>query len=182
MESRTFSGATLELARGDLTRETVDAIVNAANSELAGGGGVDGAIHRGGGPSILEECRRIRKERGPLPPGAAVLTTSGHLPCRHVIHTVGPIWRGGGADEAAVLARCYRSCLALAAERGLGSLAFPSVSTGAYGYPIEAAAGVALRVVTDALQAGPGSVSLVRFVLFSARDFAVYQRALQALP
>ncbi len=182
MRSRAFSGATLDLARGDLTREIVDAVVNAANSELMGGGGVDGAIHRAGGAAILEECRRIRADGGPLPPGAAVLTTAGRLACRHVIHTVGPIWRGGCSDEPAVLARCYRSCLSLAAEKGLASIAFPSISTGAFGYPIGAAAEVALRSVTEALRAGAGSVSLVRFVLFSDPDLDVYKRALGALP
>ncbi len=182
MESRALSGATVELTRGDLTREAVDAIVNAANSELMGGGGVDGAIHRAGGPAILEECRRIRRDAGPLPAGSAVLTTAGRLPCRHVIHTVGPIWHGGRADEAAILARCYRSCLSLAAQKGLASVAFPSISTGAFGYPVGAAAEVAVRAVAETLASGPGRVSRVRFVLFTDHDLEAYRHALASLP
>jgi O-acetyl-ADP-ribose deacetylase (regulator of RNase III) len=168
--------------RGDITRETTDAIVNAANSTLLGGGGVDGAIHRAGGPAILEECRRLR-ERLPegLPPGDAVLTGSGQLPCRHVIHTVGPVWSGGARGEAETLARSYRSSLALAARHGLRSVAFPSISTGAYGYPVAQAAMVALAAVREALQA-PASPRLVRFVLFSEGDLAVYRTALGSLP
>jgi O-acetyl-ADP-ribose deacetylase (regulator of RNase III) len=181
MESRTVSGAILELARGDITREATDAIVNAANSELMGGGGVDGAIHRAGGPSILEECRRIRRN-GPLPAGEAVATTAGRLPCGLVIHTVGPIWRGGRSGEAEVLAACYRSSLALAAGRGLRSIAFPSISTGAYGYPVEEAARVAVSAVGDVLSREAGSLRLVRFVLFSDSDLDAYRRALSALP
>jgi O-acetyl-ADP-ribose deacetylase (regulator of RNase III) len=172
--------ARLDLARGDITHETVDAIVNAANSELAGGGGVDGAIHRAGGPAILEECRRIRRDHGPLPPGQAVVTTAGKLSCRYVIHTVGPIWRGGRSGEAATLASCYRNSLALAAERGLASVAFPSISTGAYGYPVRDAASVAIAAVHEAFAAGVGRLELVRFVLFSEGDLAAYRRALEA--
>ncbi len=175
---RTFGTTRVELVRGDLTREATDAIVNAANSSLMGGGGVDGAIHRGGGPAILEECRRIREARGPLPPGEAVITGAGRLPCKHVIHTVGPVWEGGGAGEAEVLARCYRSSLALAAEHGLTSIAFPSISTGAFGYPLDAAASVAATAVRDALAAGTPLV-LVRWVLFSDRDLEAYRRALE---
>ncbi len=175
---RTFGKTRVELVRGDLTRETTDAIVNAANSSLMGGGGVDGAIHRGGGPAILEECRRIRAARGPLPAGEAVITGAGRLPSRHVIHTVGPVWQGGQAGEADVLARCYRSTLALAAERGLESVAFPSISTGAYGYPVDAAAAVAVAAVKDALSA-PTSLGLVKWVLFSDQDLEVYRRALE---
>jgi O-acetyl-ADP-ribose deacetylase (regulator of RNase III) len=165
---------------GDLTDESVDAIVNAANSTLLGGGGVDGAIHRAGGPAILEECRRLRAERGPLPPGEAVITTAGRLPSRYVIHTVGPIWTGGGQDEARILERCYRNSLALAAARGLGSVALPSISTGAYGYPIAMAAPVALRAGRDALLEESG-LRLLRFVLFSAADLETYESALAAL-
>jgi len=169
----------LDLARGDITHETVDAIVNAANSGLMGGGGVDGAIHRAGGPQILEECRRIRRERGPLPPGQAVLTAAGDLPCRYVIHTVGPVWQGGQSGEAETLASCYRNSLALVIERGLSSVAFPSISTGAFGYPIREAAAVAIATVRAAFLAGVGSVRLVRFVLFSEADLAAYRRALR---
>lgn len=168
--------ASVEFVRGDITRQAVDAIVNAANSSLMGGGGVDGAIHRAGGPQILEECRQIRARRGPLPPGQAVITGAGQLPARHVIHTVGPIWQGGTQGEAQALTSCYSSSLALAREHALTSLAFPSISTGAYGYPVEQAAQVAVRAVREALRA-PTSVTLVRFVLFSAADLATYQAA-----
>src|SRR5437867_9117151 len=144
---RDFGSSRLELDRGDITRENVDAIVNAANSSLMGGGGVDGAIHRAGGPAILDECRRIVEARGPLPAGEAVITTGGRLPARRVIHTVGPRWRGGDRGEAATLASCYRNSLALAASEGVSSLAFPSISTGAYGFPIDEASAVALQAV-----------------------------------
>ena len=178
-DERSFGGSRLELVQGDITRETTDAIVNAANSSLLGGGGVDGAIHRAGGPAILAECRTIRAQRGPLPAGEVVITTAGQLPCRHVIHTVGPIWEGGGGGEAETLARCYRNSLALAAQHGLTSVAFPSISTGAYGYPVAAAAAVALGAVREALEAG-SPVRHVRFVLFSAEDLATYRQALSS--
>ena len=178
---RDFGPSRLELSRGDLTGQHVDAIVNAANSSLMGGGGVDGAIHRAGGPPILEECRRIVAATGPLPAGEAVITVGGRLPARHVIHTVGPRWRGGNHGEPQTLARCYRSSLALAAEKGLSSVAFPSISTGAYGYPVEEAAVVAVGAVADVLQAG-SPLRLVRFVLFSESDFDAYRRALAGGP
>ena len=181
MGSRTFGAATVELVRGDITLETLDAIVNAANSGLLGGGGVDGAIHRAGGPAILEECRRIREQRGMLPAGQAVLTTAGRLPARHVIHTVGPIWNGGQEGEPGVLAACYRNSLGLAVSQGLSSVAFPSISTGAYGYPVNQAAAVALGVVREALLAG-APLALVRFVLFSQADLETYEKALASLP
>ena len=154
--------------------------MNAANSSLLGGGGVDGAIHRAGGPAILEDCRRIRAARGPLPAGEAVVTTAGRLPCRRVIHTVGPVWQGGGAGEPETLARCYRNSLALAASEGLASVAFPSISTGAYGYPVADAAAVALGAVRDALQDGTYG-GVVRFVLFSEADLETYTRVLHRL-
>jgi O-acetyl-ADP-ribose deacetylase (regulator of RNase III) len=141
---------------------------------------VDGAIHRAGGPAILEDCRRIRAARGPLPAGEAVVTTAGRLPCRRVIHTVGPVWRGGGSGEPETLARCYRNSLALAAAEGLTSVAFPSISTGAYGYPVPDAAAAALRAVRDALQDGTYA-GVVRFVLWSEADLDTYARALDAL-
>src|ERR671914_1768810 len=139
----------LELVTGDITRQTTDAIVNAANSTLLGGGGVDGAIHRAGGPGILEECRELRRTRYPegLPTGEAVITTAGLLPARHVIHTVGPIYGQEGGREAELLAAAYRNSLALAAAHALAGVAFPSISTGAYGYPREAAAPVASRSI-----------------------------------
>ena len=178
--SRTIGSARLEIARGDLTRESVDAIVNAANSSLLGGGGVDGAIHRGGGRAILEECRAIRARQGELPPGQAVATTAGALPARRVIHTVGPVWRGGAAGEAETLASCYRTSLALADGEGLASVAFPSISTGAFGYPIDQAAPIALSTIA-AFLASARTVRLVRCVLFSERDLEVYRRAMESL-
>jgi O-acetyl-ADP-ribose deacetylase len=178
--SRTIGPGRLEIARGDLTRERVGAIVNAANSSLLGGGGVDGAIHRAGGPAILEECRAIRARRGSLPPGQAVITTGGALPARRVIHAVGPVWGGGRSGEADTLASCYRSSLALAEEEGLDSVAFPSISTGAFGYPIEEAAPVALRAIADVLKTAR-HVRLVRCVLFSEGDLDAYGRALAAM-
>jgi O-acetyl-ADP-ribose deacetylase (regulator of RNase III) len=173
--------ARIELTRADITQQTTDAIVNAANSSLMGGGGVDGAIHRAGGPAILAECRAIRDRRGPLPPGEAVITTGGRLSARHVIHTVGPVWRGGGAGEAETLARCYRASLRLAAEAGLESVSFPSISTGAFGYPVDDAARVALAAVHETLTAGCAPVSCARWVLFSESDLAAYRAALEDL-
>jgi len=174
-------GATIELARGDITRESTDAIVNAANSTLMGGGGVDGAIHRAGGAAILDECKRIRAARGELPAGEAVITGGGLLKARHVIHTVGPVWRGGRKGEALTLASCYRACLELARHHGLTSISFPSVSTGAYGYPVHQAAPLALGTVAEELAAHPGAIRLVRFVLFDAETYAAYDSALGEL-
>jgi O-acetyl-ADP-ribose deacetylase (regulator of RNase III) len=161
----------IELVRGDITRQRVDAIVNAANTSLLGGGGVDGAIHRAGGPAILDECRRL----GGCDVGDAKATTAGSLPARWVIHTVGPIWRGGGRGEAELLASCHRRSLQVARELGARSIAFPAISTGAYGYPHERAAAVALAAVRD------HDLDLVRFVLFDDDLLSEYQRALDAL-
>ncbi|MCD6415617.1 MAG: O-acetyl-ADP-ribose deacetylase [Planctomycetes bacterium] len=169
------AAATLELIRGDITRQATDAIVNAANSALRGGGGVDGAIHRAGGPAIMEESRRI----GRCPTGQAVITTAGDLPARKVIHTVGPRWRGGDSGEPALLAGAYRRSLQLAVDNGLSSVAFPSISTGAYGYPVEEAARVALRTVAQFLEQNPGSLELVRFVLFTQDDLCIYEQTLR---
>ncbi|MCS7172917.1 MAG: O-acetyl-ADP-ribose deacetylase [Armatimonadetes bacterium] len=176
-------GTRVELVQGDITQQTVDAIVNAANPTLMGGGGVDGAIHRAGGPAILEECRRIAQSLPGhrLPPGEAVITTGGNLPARFVIHTVGPVWQGGGAGEDETLARAYRNSLQLALDRGLRAVAFPSISTGAYGFPIERAARVALRTILAFLEQNPGRFDLVRMVLWSERDLGVYERTLQEL-
>jgi O-acetyl-ADP-ribose deacetylase (regulator of RNase III) len=162
---------------GDITREAVDAIVNAANSSLLGGGGVDGAIHRAGGPEVLEACRRIRAMQYPdgLPTGCAVITTGGRLPARHVIHTVGPIYGRHGGDEARLLAACYESSIALAAFNGLHTIAFPAISTGAYGYPKEEAARVALAAVEHALAAYP-SITEVRLVFSSEQDARMLRR------
>jgi O-acetyl-ADP-ribose deacetylase (regulator of RNase III) len=176
------NGKAVELFEGDITRQFTEAIVNAANSSLLGGGGVDGAIHRAGGPAILEECRKIRQVQHPdgLPPGKAVATAAGRLPSKYVIHTVGPIWRGGAANEPALLASCYRECIRLADELKLASLAFPSISTGAYGYPVEAAAEVALKAVVEALREAR-HVATVRMVLFGAHDYQVYRKHAQKL-
>src|SRR5512136_2244172 len=144
--------AKLSLLQGDITRQTTDAIVNAANSGLMGGGGVDGAIHRAGGPAILEECKQIVARQGRLPTGKAVITTGGKLPAKYVIHTVGPVWQGGAGDEAQLLASAYLESLRLAEIHKLESISFPSISTGAYGYPVEEAAKVALEVVVSFLK------------------------------
>ncbi len=162
----------IELALGDITRETTDAIVNAANSSLLGGGGVDGAIHRAGGPSILAECRLL----GGCATGEAKATGAGLLPARFVIHTVGPVWRGGGAGEAELLASCHRRSIETAAALGSRSVSFPAISTGVYGYPAELAAPVALGAAAAALEEHP-QVELVRFVLFDARAYEVFERA-----
>jgi O-acetyl-ADP-ribose deacetylase len=179
--ARSFGAGRIELVRGDITRQTVDAVVNAANSGLLGGGGVDGAIHRAGGPAILEECRRIRAARGPLPSGEAVITGAGRLPCRYVVHAVGPIWEGGRAGEPALLAGAYRNSIALAASHGARTLALPSIATGAYGYPVALAARVALETAREMLRAG-AAVDLLRWVLFSENDLETYREALAALP
>lgn len=169
----------LRLQLGDITKVAADAIVNAANSSLLGGGGVDGAIHRAGGPSILEECRRI----GGCPTGEARITGAGRLAARYVIHAVGPVWRGGGRGEAEQLASAYRWSLRLAEEHGLRSVAFPSVSTGAYGYPVAEAARVALKTVAAYLREAGASSPLreVVFVLFDERTLRAYEEALQEL-
>ena len=168
-----FGEATLELAQGDITRENVDAVVNAANERLAGGGGVDGAIHRAGGPAIMEECRRI----GGCPTGKVVATTAGKLAAKRVFHAVGPVWRGGGNGEAELLASCYREALALAESEALISVAFPSISTGVYGYPVEQAARVALKTIAASLVTVK-TVCLVRFVLFDERTLDAYTSVL----
>jgi O-acetyl-ADP-ribose deacetylase (regulator of RNase III) len=170
----------LELLLGDITREQTDAIVNAANSGLLGGGGVDGAIHRAAGPELLAECRKIREQRGHLPPGEAVATSAGDLKAKYVIHTVGPIWQGGSANEPGILESCYRSSLREAGRLSCSSISFPSVSTGAFGYPVEAAAKIALRAVVEGLVSVP-SVRLVRFVLFDQRTHDDYLRAAEEL-
>ena len=163
---------------GDLTREDTDAIVNAANSSLLGGGGVDGAIHRAGGPEILAACREIRATKFPegLPAGEAVITTGGRLPARHVIHTVGPIYGQHHGEEPRILAACYESSIALAAAHSLASVAFPAISTGVYGYPKDEAAEVALAAVERALRAH-ASIREVRLVFFSEQDARFAARA-----
>jgi O-acetyl-ADP-ribose deacetylase (regulator of RNase III) len=166
-----FLSGKVHVMTGDITKQDVDAIVNAANSTLLGGGGVDGAIHAKGGPKILEACREIRSTRFPrgLPTGEAVLTTAGQLPARHVIHTVGPITGTGHEPDASLLATCYRNSLALAAEHGLHSIAFPAISTGAYGYPPERAAPVVSATIESVLSAG-SSLEHVCLVFFNEAD------------
>jgi len=177
MPTRTIAGTRLELVQGDITEQATDAIVNAAKTELLGGGGVDGAIHRDGGPAILEECRQL----GGCSTGDAKLTGGGRLPARFVIHAVGPVFRDGRHGEPELLAGAYRRSLEVAIGRGLRSVAFPSISTGAYRFPIAAAAKVALGTVARVIDAHPEALDLVRFVLFSAADLAAYETALDAL-
>jgi O-acetyl-ADP-ribose deacetylase (regulator of RNase III) len=171
-----IGNAVLELVEGDITRQDTGAIVNAANPYLAGGGGVDGAIHRAGGPEILAECRKL----GGCPTGEAKITTGGRLKARYVIHAVGPVyWQEERGRAAELLASAYRRSLEVAAENGVRSVAFPSISTGAYGYPLEAAAPVALQTTIDYLAAqGEGGLELVRFVLYGRQAFDVYKQAL----
>jgi O-acetyl-ADP-ribose deacetylase (regulator of RNase III) len=174
-------GRTVEIhGPADITRETTDAIVNAANSQLMGGGGVDGAIHKAGGPAILQECRRIVAERGHLPAGQAVMTTGGQLPAKYVIHTVGPVYRGGKNGEAEILASCYEKSLHLAQERQISSIAFPSISTGAYRYPVGDAARIALRSIIATL-VETTSVLTVRLVLFDTATRNAYERAVEQI-
>ena len=163
--------------KGDITLQRTDAIVNAANSSLMGGGGVDGAIHRAGGPMILEGCRRIVAERGRLPAGKAVITGGGKLPCRFVIHTVGPVWQGGNNQEAAVLGSAYAESLHVAEDNHLETVAFPSISTGAYGYPLAEAARVAVTSVRDFLRDRAVTVQRVSFILFDERTLHIYETA-----
>ncbi len=176
---RRIGGTRLVLRLGDITEEKTDAIVNAANPSLAGGGGVDGTIHRAGGPTILAECQAYVHERGPLPPGRAMWTRGGNLPARTVIHTVGPIYRND-RSSAPVLASAYTESLRLAEELNLKSVSFPSISTGAYGYPMEKAARVALATILEHLKAG-SSLSLVQVVCFSEETFAAYRAALEGM-
>jgi len=177
---RVGAKAALELVVGDITDESTDAIVNAANSSLLGGGGVDGAIHRAAGPGLLAECKRIREQRGTLPAGQAVTTTGANLRARYVIHTVGPVWQGGTRNEPQVLESCYCHSMEEANRKICASVSFPSVSTGAFGYPVDAAALIAIRTIADLLQAS-ASVKLVRFVLFDDRTFKAYERAADEL-
>lgn len=175
----TINQTKLTIIQGDITQQATEAIVNAANSSLMGGGGVDGAIHRAGGPAILEECKQIVARQGHLPTGKAVITTGGDLKARYVIHTVGPIWHGGGAGETELLASAYRESLKLAAEKKLSRVSFPSISTGAYGYPVEKAARVALKAVISFLREKTTSIKEVVFVLFDSRTLSTYASVLE---
>ena len=176
-QATTFLGNRVRIAVGDITAQHVDAIVNAANSTLLGGGGVDGAIHRVGGPAILEECREIRRTRYPkgLPAGEAVLTTGGNLPARYVIHTVGPIFGQERGREAELLAACYKNSLRLAGENSLSTIAFPAISTGVYGYPLTEAAEVSSQAVKEFL-ATDNSIKEVRFIFFKPSDMDNFLR------
>jgi O-acetyl-ADP-ribose deacetylase (regulator of RNase III) len=164
----------------DITKETTDAVVNAANSSLLGGGGVDGAIHRAGGPAILAECREIRSKIGSLPAGQAVITTGGRLAAKHVIHTVGPIYSGGRPNDAEALASCHRESIRIADEHGIASMSFPAISTGAYGYPVHEAAPIALSSTAEALTRAT-SVRTCRFVLFDVSTVRAFERAAEKL-
>lgn len=169
--------AILRALRADITTLQIDAIVNAANSSLLGGGGVDGAIHRAAGPELLQECRLLRGCKT----GHAKITRGYRLPAKHVIHTVGPIWHGGGHGEAELLASCYHSSLELAALNGIATIAFPAISTGVYGYPIEAATEIAVATVREAT-ANHANIREVTFCCFSANDLAIYEQVLAAAP
>ena len=168
----------IELIKGDITKQNVDAIVNAANSSLMGGGGVDGAIHRAGGPAILEECKQIVARQGRLPTGQAVITTGGRLKAKYVIHTVGPIWHGGTGHEADLLRSTYQESLKRATEKKLTSIAFPSISTGAYGYPVTEAARVAIKAVVSFIKEQSTTLKEVVFVLFDPATYQAYATAL----
>lgn len=173
---KTVSECAIEVVRGDITKEQVDAIVNAANSSLLGGGGVDGAIHRAGGPEILEQCRKLDG----CETGDAKITTGGRLPARYVIHTVGPVFRGGSLGEPQLLASCYRRSLELARDQGLKTVSFPAISCGVYGYPVKEAAVVAIGAVIEFIMANPG-FDRIRFVMFSPESFAAFANTLDAL-
>ncbi len=167
----------IEVIRGDITRLNADAIVNAANSSLMGGGGVDGAIHRAGGPAILEACRKIIARQGSCKTGEAVITTAGNLPASFVIHTVGPVWNGGSSNEKEKLASCYRNSLRIAIENNLKSIAFPNISTGIYGYPKKEAAETAVETVRQFHQED-SSIEKVYFVSFDEENYNLYQNLL----
>jgi O-acetyl-ADP-ribose deacetylase (regulator of RNase III) len=166
---------TIEIIRGDITTLTVDAIVNAANSGLLGGGGVDGAIHKAGGAQILEECKAIRAKQGKLPAGEAVITRAGNLPAGYVVHTVGPVWGGGNHDESIKLGNCYQNALQLAVDNGCKTVAFPNISTGVYGYPKQEAAEIALKTVNDFLLKHPEFEKII-FCCFDEENYQIMNK------
>ena len=172
---------TLELIQGDITKAEVDAIVNTANKELIGGGGVDGAIRRAGGEAIVQACNAIRNRQGGCPTGTAVITTGGNLPAKYVIHTAGPVWQGGNQGESDLLASCYKECLQLAVENEGDSIAFPSISTGVYGYPTEKAAKVALQTIQNSVGSGAKAPECIQFILFDDATYNCYVKALSDL-
>jgi O-acetyl-ADP-ribose deacetylase (regulator of RNase III) len=167
----------ISIFRGDITTIKTDAIVNAANTSLLGGGGVDGAIHRAGGPKILEECMQIRNKQGGCPVGEAVITTGGNLPAKHVIHTVGPVWSGGNKNENELLASAYRNSLKIAEQHNLATIAFPNISTGIYGFPKKAAAEIAVNTVKDFMQSAK-NVKEVTFVCYDEENYKLYNQLL----
>ena len=169
----------IQVISGDITRQKVDAIVNAANNSLLGGGGVDGAIHRAGGAQILEECRAIRARQGGCKTGEAVITTAGNLPARYVIHTVGPVWNGGHKGEKDLLASSYRQSLLIAKKNGIKSIAFPNISTGIYRFPKALAAEIATETVKEIVTSNPGDYEQVLFVCFDSENFDLYQNLLK---
>ena len=179
MEWTSVLGRRIVLQEGDITRVKVNAIVNAANAALAGGGDVDGAIHRAGGPEIMRELDAIRRQTGGCPTGSAVATGAGRLPAEYVFHAVGPVYGGGERGESELLASCYRKCLEMAEERGLATISFPAISTGVYGYPLGEAAQIAIREVKTHLEKPDVSVRTVIFVLFGRQAYDVYARLLQ---
>ncbi|MDM1384416.1 O-acetyl-ADP-ribose deacetylase [Myroides marinus] len=170
----------MKIIQGDITQIAVDVIVNAANSSLLGGGGVDGAIHRAGGEDILAECRMIRAKQGSCATGEAVITTAGRLPAKYVIHTVGPVWNGGSKNEEQLLESCYNNSLLLAVKHNCETIAFPNISTGIYGYPKELAAKVAIRTVKSFLQTNNGIKEVV-FVCYDFENFSIYKKELKEL-
>jgi len=174
----TINQVKLRIIQGDITQQGTDAIVNAANSSLMGGGGVDGAIHRAGGPAILDQCKQIVARQGQLPTGKAVITTGGNLKAKYVIHTVGPIWHGGNKGEPELLASAYQESLKLAAKNNLNSISFPSISTGAYGYPVSQASKLAINTVITLLSQSTTSLREAVFVLFDSQTFGAYASAL----
>ena len=176
-----FAQTTLELIQGDITKAEVDAIVNAANEKLIGGGGVDGAIRRAGGEAVVKECDIIRAQQGGCPTGKAIITTAGKLPAQSIIHTVGPVWHGGNSGEASLLASCYKESLLLAVENDIKSIAFPSISTGVYGYPTEKAAAQALQTIRDLAESGVTLPTNIQFILFDDATYNCYADALSEL-
>ncbi len=176
-----FGEIQVEIIQGDITKADVDAIVNAANKELIGGGGVDGAIRRAGGEEVVKECDKIREAQGGCPTGTAVITTGGDLPAKHIIHTAGPVWDGGNKDEPKLLSSCYRESLLLASENGIDSIAFPSISTGVYGYPTEKAAKVALQTIQELADGNNNIPTIIQFILFDDTTYSCYEDALSTI-
>ncbi|MFD0588007.1 O-acetyl-ADP-ribose deacetylase [Paenibacillus sp. GCM10027627] len=172
---------TIEVIQGDITKSQLECIVNAANTSLLGGGGVDGAIHRAGGKEILDQCIRIRNAQGNCKIGNAVITTGGKLHAKYVIHTVGPVWNGGNKDEPEKLSNCYRNTLHLAVENGIQTIAFPNISTGIYGYPKDKAAEVAVAAVADFVEKNAAAISRIQFVCFDRENYEIYIEKLKSL-